>query len=505
MYKVLIADDNALIRKSIKKRVPWKELQMTCIGEAENGKETAEIIKELLPDIVITDIKMPVADGFYAIEMTKDVFPNIQFIIISGYDDFAYLKQSIQFQVLNYILKPIDTDELVESLKKAAIQFTRQQSAKAYKTRYDRKQLNDIFYRYLSGCYDFHTFAERLTECQYPVFQETCQCLCLNWAVDSHCRDLLDDCQREELEKKLEDICNPASCRVFCMYHNTYLVLLTHSVHTVISLPMLQRIRNHCCHLTEALAPLYLSASEPFQFQNLSVAYSHVLKQLLYRFCEPKQKSMIFLGREPKLLALDSSPDQELSLAFELQLYDECKRIIGQLLTKASGSWDLFCTTVPHLISLLDVRLSLIMGQDLFTRQKRELYLLLYSDTARLQESLFQIIDQLPRSTKENVGEQAIRYIKGNYRSPLTLHRLSELFFVNQIYLGQLIRKQTQKSFNNFLNELRMEEAYQLILKEPGISLTSLALSLGYTDAHYFTKVFKRFYGITPSELKKEQ
>ena len=132
MYKVLIADDNALIRKSIIKRIPWQKLDMECVGEAENGKETAQLIEKLQPDIVITDIKMPVADGFFAIEATKDRFPSTQFIIISGYDDFAYLKQSIQFQVLNYILKPIDTEELIESLKKAASQCGEKQSVGVY-------------------------------------------------------------------------------------------------------------------------------------------------------------------------------------------------------------------------------------------------------------------------------------------------------------------------------------------------------------------------------------
>lgn len=504
MYRVLIADDNALIRKSILKRVPWSELDMECIGEAENGKQTAEMVAKLQPDIVITDIKMPIADGFYAIEATKDRFPNIQFIIISGYDDFAYLKQSIQFQVLNYILKPIDTEELIESLQKAAKQFTQQQSAEAYEVLYNRKQMNEAFSRYLSWEWDFHTLAERLSAIQYPLFQESFQCLCLNWAINGHCRDLLDEGQCGELEKKLEEMCFPSSCRILCMYHNTYAILLSHPNQTALSQSILQKIYEHCSQLTKEPACLYLSAAEPTDLQQLPQAYANALRQQLYRFCNPDPEEHILSGREPKLLASSvSSTDRELALSLELQLYEECKRIIAQLLQKAS-SWDTFCSLVPHLIGLLDERLSQLMGQRLFANPQRELYLLLYSDTEHLKAALFKLIDQLPRPEKVNTGEQVIRYIEGNYRNPLTLQKLSELFYVNQIYLGQLIRKQTGKSFNTLLNELRMEEARQLILKEPKLSLTSLALSLGYTDAHYFTKVFKRFYGVTPSELKKD-
>lgn len=506
MYRVLIADDNALIRKSILKRVPWASLDMECIGEAENGKQSAEMIARLKPDIVITDIKMPIADGFYAIEATKDRFPDVQFIIISGYDDFSFLKQSIQFQVLNYILKPIDTEELVASLKKAASQSARQKSAGAYKTLYDRKQMNEAFYRYLSGEQDFHLFAEKLTELQYPLFQETCQCLCLNWAVDGHCRDLLTESQCEELEKELEAMCCPSSCRILCMYHNTYLVLLSHTDQTALSQTLLQKVYDRCCRILDHAPVLYLSAAEPVPFRRLPEAYANVLKQQLYRFCSPKEQEHILRGHKPRLMADSSalSVDQELSLALELQLYDECKRIVEGLLDKASSSWDTFCSVVPHLIVFLDERLSHIMGQRLFVNSKRELYLMLYSDIEHIKEALFILIDQLPRSEKPNTGEQVVRYIKGNYRKSLTLQKLSELFYVNQIYLGQLIRRQTGQSFNTLLNELRMQEARRLIEKEPDISLTALALSLGYTDAHYFTKVFKRFYGVTPSELKKD-
>lgn len=506
MYKVLIADDNALIRKSIIKRIPWQKLDMECVGEAENGKETAQLIEKLQPDIVITDIKMPVADGFFAIEATKDRFPSTQFIIISGYDDFAYLKQSIQFQVLNYILKPIDTEELIESLKKAASQCGEKQSVGVYKSLYDRQQVNSAFYRFLAGEWDFHRFAERLSQLQFPLLHAQYQCACLNWAVDSDCADLLTDSECEALEKKLEELCYPSSCRILIMHHNTFLAVFAHTSQNPLSGHLRQTIYDCICRYKEIPAPLYLSFTGLSGIAELPGLYKSALQLLLTRFTDlPEHPPVLF---KEQAVSLPSEPsqaaEQEFSLAFELQLYEECKRLIRQDLKKAALSWENFCLYGPWLLDCLDKGFFRVLGKHLFVRPCRELYLLLYSGCAPMEEALCHLIDQLPRPDKTNLGEQVIQYINGNYRSPLTLQKLSGLFYVNQIYLRQLIKKTSGKSFNTLLNELRLEEAARIIRKDPDISLSALALSLGYTDAHYFTKVFKRYFGRTPSELKKD-
>ena len=119
MYKVLLVDDEALIREAIGENIPWGELGFELVASCENGREAMEAIRAKKPDLVLTDICMPYVDG---IELAKYIYencPDTRTIIISGYDEFEYAKQAVRYQVMEYILKPITPSELTEVLLKA--------------------------------------------------------------------------------------------------------------------------------------------------------------------------------------------------------------------------------------------------------------------------------------------------------------------------------------------------------------------------------------------------
>ena len=118
MYKVLLVDDEALIREAISENTKWNELGYELVGACKNGKEAIEKIKENPPDLLLTDICMPYVDGM---DLTKFVYENYRdtkVVIISGYDEFEYAKNAVKYQVVEYILKPITALELSETLKK---------------------------------------------------------------------------------------------------------------------------------------------------------------------------------------------------------------------------------------------------------------------------------------------------------------------------------------------------------------------------------------------------
>ncbi|HEY0829386.1 MAG TPA: response regulator [Bacilli bacterium] len=116
MYKVMIVDDEPWSRKVIKQLVEWDKFQLTMVGEAEDGTQGLRMIAELAPDIVITDMRMPGLDGVELLKAMKDKHPLLKIIVMSGYDDFVYLKQAIQSQAKEYLLKPVDPEELNAAL-----------------------------------------------------------------------------------------------------------------------------------------------------------------------------------------------------------------------------------------------------------------------------------------------------------------------------------------------------------------------------------------------------
>lgn len=122
MYTVLLVEDEDIIRRGIRNFVPWEEYGCTVAGEARNGEEGAALIKELLPDIVITDINMPVVDGLSMLSSTKDEF-GYAAIILTGYSDFEYAREAIKSGVAYYVLKPLCMEEMKAALARASMEL----------------------------------------------------------------------------------------------------------------------------------------------------------------------------------------------------------------------------------------------------------------------------------------------------------------------------------------------------------------------------------------------
>jgi two-component system response regulator YesN len=118
VHKVLIIDDEPWSRQVVKALGSWETLQLMVIGEAEDGTEALQLVEEHQPHIVVTDMRMPGVDGVELLQELHVRFPNLKIIVMSGYDDYAYMKQAIQSRAADYLLKPIHPDDLNAALEK---------------------------------------------------------------------------------------------------------------------------------------------------------------------------------------------------------------------------------------------------------------------------------------------------------------------------------------------------------------------------------------------------
>ena len=126
MYRVIIADDEPVIRRGLRETIEWDALGLEVAGEAADGAEALKLIREIRPEILITDIRMPEMDGIELIREIKKLELNTKITILSGYSDYDYLKAAIRLGVDNYLLKPIDNDELVSNLKNAVSEIEKE-------------------------------------------------------------------------------------------------------------------------------------------------------------------------------------------------------------------------------------------------------------------------------------------------------------------------------------------------------------------------------------------
>ena len=116
MYTVVIADDEIALRRAMIKRIDWQKIGFEVIGEAENGVEALELVERLEPDLLLTDIKMPFISGINLARKVREIRPAMQIAFLSGYDDFSYAQQAIQYNIIKYLLKPISSKELTKEL-----------------------------------------------------------------------------------------------------------------------------------------------------------------------------------------------------------------------------------------------------------------------------------------------------------------------------------------------------------------------------------------------------
>ena len=112
LYRIILVDDEEEVRKSIIRKIDWQAVGFTVVGDAENGEDALEKIEALEPDVVLTDIRMPYMDGLTLAEKIRQRYPSMKIVIFSGYDDFDYAKRAIKLNVTEYILKPVNVEEL---------------------------------------------------------------------------------------------------------------------------------------------------------------------------------------------------------------------------------------------------------------------------------------------------------------------------------------------------------------------------------------------------------
>lgn len=513
MYKVLIVDDNNLIRKSIIARVNWEEMHMKVLGEARNGEDAFDKICTLKPDIVVTDIKMPKADGFYLIEKTKEILPNIQYIVISGYDDFKYTKKAILYKVVNYILKPINNDELIGALitaKKNIVNHMNQLEKKS------NQNISKYFISYFNDNITHENFIDLLNKNDFNFQHRNFLILSIN---------LIDQADNTALFLSEDLITNMH--KLLCSFFtdsNINLVTVNRSLLCVLINTnnnyfsnsfwgnVYESTSNFLCSLRDS-RKIVLGYSQSYDnIVMLRDAYWESINALYCRFTESKGKNIYQFTNKDLIDKIDQSILEQIKISLMMGLSNETCRNISLLFEK-SLNIGIDPIQLWYIInSLVNIFKTLIMNneldknlinENLFTRY----FFLSFENLSQIIEHFMEIstsiCKQIKLKTSDNLGKTIVEYVNTNYTKSINLNTLANTFHLNNIYLGQLLKNEVGMSFNKYMNKLRVEHAKKIIKNNSTIKLVDLANSIGYSDSHYFSKIFKQVTGMTPTEYRK--
>lgn len=511
MLKVLFADDEPLMLEGLRFLVDWDELEYEICGEALDGEDALQLIESVHPDLVITDVRMPVIDGLELIRRASEYESSQRpkFIIFSGYADFEYAKRALKYGVSNYLTKPLDERELTEALQTVSEQIRQERRSSSRREALAALMQADTVARLLMRENTAEELADGLKTLGIAPGARLCCVLVHGAQPDS-----------AQIRSRLTRVSGREALRGISAYPFTagsrkhgYL-LVAPPEGPALDPAVVNR-------WIEDMRPLYDS---PVQFtasrqhlgtDSLNTAYHEALAaeccskeagsgEATCFFQEPEKSRMARLPAELRsslLAAVTGGASDQLSA----RIRDVFNIFTAEV---ASSAW-------------IDGFLANIKAELL-----REIALR-GGDSAVWAERWFpprytaSCLPHLERQTEEELGEAAAwfaaaaedagedrmmsavtAYVREHYQEKLKLQDIAKSLHVNSAYLGQRFRKHSGSSFNDYLHEFRIEEAKKL-LRRTDLGVADVASRVGYSDADVFAAKFKALNGVTPSAYKK--
>lgn len=534
MYKVLLVEDEVLVREAIAEKIIWSDIGLTLLGACKNGKEAIEVIEQQVPDIVLTDICMPYMDGMQLSKYLYEQYPDTKIIIFSGYDEFEYAKQALQYKVEEYLLKPITAIELTEILGKLKDKMDKQRQEKD-----DIKKIRGSYYKHLSTIRSQvlnDLILGNREEKEYRSEMEESG-ICLN---KKYFKVALIDAEMIQLsEFTTGDNQNQSALLSFAIYNiveeiitmrrlgvafqqkdNRTVIIFESQLNQeferevrVVCKMIQDKIRNHlqCKTLigigkrVDTLSKIYLSyegALETISY-NYLYGYDEIISQKeidLY-----KKEIDISIYVEEILLQVKKQSNEGVNLALT-QLITEIKRaylrkedvfIVMQNIIIGSN----------ELLKLAGVEKSMRKGRDEQWLREFEKKKNIQEAFRLVREYLEEVIKQLYNLKADMSKKQtvlALDYIEKNYQnSELTLQVICHYLSMSPSYFSAILKKETGETFVELLTKKRMEKAKNL-LTNTSLKNYEIAEKVGFSDPHYFSQTFKKYTGKTPKKYAQE-
>jgi len=531
MLKVLIADDEEKICRLIEKLIDWKTLDMGLSGVANNGVEALEKIEALSPDVVITDIRMPGYDGLDLVKKTRELNSGVEFVIISGYRHFEYAQTAIKYGVSDYLLKPINKQELSETLKKIRVRFNEKNEQLTYEERVRLARKSDaerfrtiwfsnVLYRNRGGQ---DSGLEEINKQYYYQLKPGCfQIVCVKFDGTS----VPDEKNLEFLAEKTTQIAEQMlrgqvfDWELYVENSHIYIFLNYGEEHRRFIRRQCKNILNELAVLESILEGLRvtigfgLAVCEITQLSSSLKSARHLVEQRLVagngKLLEGELRSSDHLASSQWFTQFNQHMNTALESLDRQQVRDCLMKLKDWLLRQAdmTGHEILqMCREVCNLYLFFMKNHKIPAEQNFMERFNQGVEF-----CSSASEVLRCIIKEISASYDKAVDGKmrennrpiriAKKYIREHYQDAITLETVSEVAGFNPTYFSSLFKKETGKNFLEFLSEIRMEQA-KCLLKETNRSVASICEEVGYSDVKYFTKNFTKYSGLKPNEYRK--
>lgn len=532
MIKLLIVDDESIIRKGIRTSIDWWKLDVDIVGEARNGKEALEAVQQLLPDIVVTDIRMPHMDGLEFARHLKERFPQTKIVILSGYDDFDYARQALKIGVNEYLMKPVGAAELEALVLKISDEIARERKKiEEEQSNLDLIRENFSFIqrkwvnRLLKGANkDGDAIVEQAV--QMNVSLEGPEYAVLVVDVDDF-RLITERASDRDKELTLYAVANITEEVLSSVFSCTVCQSDFDYINILVNANMKNKHRMiECCEEVQRCVARYMKLSVTIGvgayvrgLSDIPESGKQAIAAMQSKVYRGKGQIIVYgeseSGNEVKqALPLPSENDKE--LLESLSIMNQSK--IDELLDERFHQFARSHVPYEHIkaLSLKWVILAMAHLEQMGVNpgESKHAFLNPYDEIEKYEttEDIRRWLGDLFAAFIESIAayknvrfkhivSAAIKYIQEHYAEDIRLEDVSSHVFVTPNYFSRVFKEETGQHFTEWLNKYRVEKA-KLLLKDVGAKIYEVAERVGYNDYKYFTHIFKKVTGLTPKEYR---
>lgn len=543
MLKIFLAEDEVVVRETIKRMIPWEELGFELVGEAADGEMALPLLIRQQPDLLITDIKMPFMDGLTLARLAKKEIPGLKVVILSGYDDFNYAKQAIGIGVEDYLLKPITKNALIERLSEIRSRYEHEKTQKEYYEKfqremqaYEKNSSRDFFEALVGGSMDMMEVYKRAEKLGLDIVAEAYNVLIFTMDCDedfSGQRDEYSSWEAESLELLENFFAGHSSAMLFRSNIFSYGVLLkgqreTIEENTRACVDEIRKILSRqdgrrewflaVGQSVERLSQIqksYHTASRAFSQRYLydeNILYYDEMETMEHPGGQAETEDNAYL-QKVDVNALNPAILQKF-LSNGLQ--EETENFVKDYFY-AIGQEPMESLVFRNYV-ILNVRFSVIsfikgLGCDTNEMESADTEEVLAESGKNMESAIayakkmisqaIDIRDQNSGNKNRSILKTAVDFIDSHYMDEeISLNTVANVANVSSNHFSALFSQNMGQTFIEYLTTLRMNKAKEL-LRCTGMRSSEIAGEIGYKDAHYFSYLFKKTQGMTPSDYRK--
>lgn len=543
MLKIFLAEDEVVVRETIKRMIPWEELGFELVGEAADGEMALPLLIRQQPDLLITDIKMPFMDGLTLARLAKKEIPGLKVVILSGYDDFNYAKQAIGIGVEDYLLKPITKNALIERLSEIRSRYEHEKTQKEYYEKfqremqaYEKNSSRDFFEALVDGSMDMMEVYKRAEKLGLDIVAEAYNVLIFTMNCDedfSGQRDEYSSWEAESLELLENFFAGHSSAMLFRSNIFSYGVLLkgqreTIEENTRACVDEIRKIlsrqdgrREWFLAVGQSVDRLsqiqksYHTASRAFSQRYLydeNILYYDEMETMEHPGGQAETEDNAYL-QKVDVNALNPAILQKF-LSNGLQ--EETENFVKDYFY-AIGQEPMESLVFRNYV-ILNVRFSVLsflkgLGCNTDEIEPEDTEEVLTESGKSMESAIayaenvisraITLRDQNSGNKNRSILKTAVDFIDSHYmEEDISLNTVANVANVSSNHFSALFSQNMGQTFIEYLTTLRMNKAKEL-LRCTGMRSSEIAGEIGYKDAHYFSYLFKKTQGMTPSDYRK--